>query len=131
MHDDAFYIAHHIELRPNDRLVFAEPKGFGNGDRCWPECADGSKLSAHVVSSRQDMAEGPAPQHRCFAICAGDPKGEVRVPAWQLMKAQRTRDLGYVLGEPGGNLGYINPGRSRFVVRRGRFNWGLRRRAHP
>ena len=101
---DAVDEAHHVERRPVDVDVLAQPEGRRHRHRRLADGGDDLVLARHVVGRRQDVAERRPPQHEPRPVAAGDGERQVRPAAGDQRRGERADGPLDVGLQPGADL---------------------------
>ena len=136
---DAVDEAHHVERRPVDLDVRAQPERRRHRHRRLADGGDDLVLARHVVGRRQHVAERRAAQHEPRAVAAGDRERQVGAAAADQRRVERADGPLDVGLQPGADLREIESfehGAKVVARRRGRrarrsSRGGRRRRRLP
>jgi hypothetical protein len=105
---DALDVAHHVERRPVDLDVGAQPERRGHGDGGLADGGDDAELAGHVVSRLEHVAERRPAQHVLRAVSAGDREREVRPTTADQVERERRLGTVDVVAQPGRDAGDVD-----------------------
>ncbi len=108
--DQTVHVLHHVELRADHRLVFAQGRHRRHGHCTRPESRHDAVFPCQVVGARQEAANRRAAQDVEGAIGVGDAVGQVRATSTDQAEVQGWLHAGHLLAQPELNLGQVDTG---------------------